>query len=73
MGESESFVKFINLVDSVLGFLSVLDTALRAKVLVQSISIFLQYKNYLPTSFDLLFMTVSDSAPVTPAVVGNKE
>ena len=49
------------------------DTALRAKVLVQSISIFLQYKNYLPTSFDLLFMTVSDSAPVTPAVVGNKE
>ena len=35
MGESESFVKFINLVDSVLGFLSVLDTALRAKVLVQ--------------------------------------
>ena len=31
--ESKSFVKIINLVDCVLGLLSVLDTALRAKVL----------------------------------------
>ena len=31
--ESESFVKIINLVGCVLGLLSVLDTALRAKVL----------------------------------------
>ena len=40
---------------------------------MQSKSIILQHKIYLPTSFDLLFMTVSDSATLTPAVVGNKK
>ena len=62
LDESESFVKFINLIDSVVGFLSVLDTALRAKVLVRFnkfrfSSLLLQSKNFKPTSCDKLHVS----------------